>query len=751
LAAESQLRESSRSIGGASRGDVSARNSHRHTSARTSSDGASSRVGKQRPVPPGTSYLRPPPPAAQQQQQAPQQLGPLMSARSQSSSGGAGVSSQQQMLPPRAATARHTRTVSLGGEDSATGPVLTSAAADGRCVDACGVPAPGSALQTPEPSSSSGMRSNKRKLPGRAALASQSCHLPNSIHSSSNLQGLQNGIPSTPPQPSVSASASGAATCGPAFGAGLGALDTPAASSTAALQHGGVTPSAGLHGPQLASSCSKVSALNSCSRLVAFSQEDVPLSAFKPNPGACSRRASVAASAACELSKSAGGSMWQEQGTKPGSLASSMQQHTGCSSAAAIGKQTGSTTGSGGSGDAYPQQLQQQQQEEEVDGVGPAAAPAGLAALVSVEVNPQYATMQSDICNFASWMGEAPAGLASHSIQAYTQQEDSGCSEQQQQQQQGGAPSQQQSEGDLCMYEEASSPSAVSPKEAVSPGALSPSEGTASGAHTAAEAAGPGRGREGAAAHVAAGTSSRPAVLAAAWAYMSDMCNLGGSFDTASSTIGRSGLAAAVLSKLAEEGSSLQQELSGGVAGTACDARPSSSSDGSDAGRPAAGTAAAAAAAGSWPEAAPSPPFATLAAGHGRGTASKLPPLGTSITADASEHEDEGDSSPPRRRRRGADGGAVLPRLGSTASSSSAGMSPPEAASAGSTGGSAGGSGGQGGGRTKAAAAGLPAGPAGAKAALDRLDPQLLAAVTGNTDRDLLTASQVSTAWHISG
>jgi hypothetical protein len=217
-------------------------------------------------------------------------------------------------------------------------------------------------------------------------------------------------------------------------------------------------------------------------------------------------------------------------------------------------------------------------------------------------------------------------------------------------------------------------------------------------------------------------------VLAAAWAYMSDICNLGGSFDTASSTIGRSGLAAAVLSRLAEDGSSLQQELSGGEVGAACDARPSSN----DAGRPASG-AATAAAAGSWPDAAPSPPFATLAAGEGgaaagthvvravqqqgRGAASKLPPLGAS----ASEHDDEGDSSPPRRRRRGADGGAVLPRLGgSTASSSSTGMSP-EAALGRSDGGSKG----------------------GGKSALDRLDPEMLAAVTGNTDRDLLTASQV--------
>lgn len=732
-----------------SRGDLSAQHSRR-TSARTSHDGSGSHH-KQRPQPSNGQYLRPPPPVQQQQ---PEQLGPLRSARGQSSSGGgAAYGSQQPLLPLRHGMSRHSRTVSLGGEPSgSTAADAACAEAFRRCSDVAVPTACSSELPTPEPSSSGAVRSNKRKLPGRAAAASQSCHLP----SGSGLQPLQDDAPSTPPHAVLRAAGADAAGSGTD-----GSCGGPASSCTS-LQPGMLGSS--VRTPQLlgssskvpvTGSCSKVPISGSCSKLVTFSQEDVPLSAFKAN----ARRASLGANPA-DVSRSAGG--WTWSGSRVGNLADSMQQQSDAACgvpAAADGKQAHSS-GSGGGPDGGAPAVEQQVQRMTGDGSTAGAARAGLAALVSLEadsshvqVDPQYATMQSDMCNFASWLGDAPAGLSrTHSNTSGQQQQQgqrdtSGSDHEEQGQQDGPSSQQQRSEGDLCNYDNSTTPLACSPTQAVSPAALSAGTGPsgATPAATAASSAAAAAGARAAAAAIA--NSSRPTVLAAAWAYMSDICNLGGSFEAASSTICRTGLAAAVLSRLAEDSSSNQHAREADAADPAAGGRPSSSgvssssASGSSGVNPQPGSAAAAAAAGSWPDTAPSPPFATLvtggtldsavagaAAAAAAGVAQQQRAASHSAAVD--EDEDGEVSSPPRRKRR-ADRDDSNSSGEVSAAATATGSRP------GSNGSSRGGS----------SSRGQPAAsPAGAVSAVDGLDPQMLAAVIGTTQREQLTASQVRAA-----
>jgi len=768
-----------------SRGDISTRHSNRRTSARNSSEGAGSKQQQRPPSSGGTSHLRPPPPEAQQQ------LGPLMSARSHSSNGGAVFSTQHSMLPPRPGPARHCRTASLGSDIAASAAAdAASTAASARCSDSDMV-GPASLGQTPEPASSS-----KRKLPGRAAMASQSCHLPNGFHSSGGI-GLQGGAPpSTPPQ----ASSTSAAAAG-----GAPWLSNSVEPGTLQSQQQQGEMAVGTPPPHMHSSCSKASIGGSCSRLVTFSQEDVPLSAFKPNPGKANRRSSTGTCAGVSSSAaSAGASGWVGYGSKAGSLTGSIQQQQQGQGHAEGSSQQGSCGNGGGGGapSVEGMQLPAQQQQQggpAAGGVGSAlhAAPAGLALLVASnaadaaegrggwqQVDPQYATMQSDICNYASWLEEPAPGHNTCAINQQQQLLDAGSQQQQQ------VPQQERSEGDMCNYEEPISPPACSPKQAVSPAPLSATKASSSPDTTVTET-GDAAGVSAAAAAAAAAVGGRPTVLAAAWAYMSDMCNLGGSFDATSSTIGRSGLAAAVLSRFAADSSQQQQQQqeSGTLEGSqgrpssgSVSGRPSSSSSNGRKQQPAPGTAAAAAAAGSWPDTAPSPPHATLVAGSaagctpaagaavgsgavavanptasanasGRGpaaacvsaaqadgcsralaaaspagVASKLRlPDSAAAAAEAGSSgrqgtdDEEEVSSPPRRKRRGAAGGAYPTDSSRSSSNGGAGT----AASSGDSG-------------RDGAAAAIAAAPS----AVEGLDPQLLAAVTGTTSRDQLTASQ---------
>lgn len=308
-----------------------------------------------------------------------------------------------------------------------------------------------------------------------------------------------------------------------------------AASQMQASPHAGdaevhVTSSSG-HTAQQSTACtvgvscgdlasSKVSLHGSYSKLQ-LSHEDIPLMAIKPTPGRLPRGLDSSRSGKASLTSS-----WQQR-------CSSDKQLIPASSLAA------EQSAVGNNGDDHA-----------------AAQPAGVP--VMRQCNPQYATMQSDMCNFASWLGGAgPSTSELHAEASNMQQTQQHQKMVQLEQQLSRGPSVGSSRAGSSLDEQDYPPPAPQDSDSVIIGELSvispvnsvTSKGAAAALCPAAVDSVAVAGQQAAGAGVVM-QAGKGRFRMSDWAYMSDLCNLGGSFDVAG---GGSGLAAA-LGRLAEEG-----------------------------------------------------------------------------------------------------------------------------------------------------------------------------------------------------